>query len=276
VSPLARKRGSNSLNLRTLISATPEAVWAAFTDPVHLVRWFPLQASVVPGVGGNLRLFWGDTGSVWAISAWHPCELLEVEELLAFASKNEEIGVDEARESSSSGWRVSIEEISRLQTLVALEHFGLDASPSIRSIVARGWEFELLSLRYYLDRQFGKDRSTVWVKKNVECEVGREAEIWESLVGDRFPLPGAVGVEHVEIVESPWQFAATLATPASCLFRVKLERLDQDEIEVNLWLAAYDSLPGGLRNVQADFEQRVDSLKTEKTTEGKFVCTGTR
>jgi uncharacterized protein YndB with AHSA1/START domain len=275
VSSPAGKTGSKSLQLRTLVSATPEAVWNAFTDPVHLVRWFPLQASIVPGVGGSLGLFWADTGSFWAISAWHPRELLEVEELLAFASKNEEIGVGEVRDSSS-GWRISIEEVSPLQTLVAVEHFGLDASPNIRSSVARGWEFELLSLRYYLERQFGKDRSTVWVKKNVACKAGGEAEIWESLVGNRAALPAWVRVKDIGIAESPWQFAATVAPPGSGLFRAKLERLDQDEIEVNLWLATYESLPGGPRDVQADFERRVNELKVEKTAEDEFACRGAR
>lgn len=256
----ARKTDSSSLQMQTLIAATPEAVWAAFTDPIHLVRWFPLQASIVPGVGGELRLFWGDTGSVWAISAWRPGQLLEVEELHPFASKTEEIGGSELGDTSSS-WRISIEQVSRLQSLVVLEHFDLDASSSVRSIVSRGWQFELLSLRYYLERHFGRDRSTVWVRKNVKCGAGREAEIWKSLLEDESTLPGTVILEQTEIVDSPWQFAATLTTPASSLFRVKVQRVDQREVEVNLWLTAYDPSPNGLRDAQADFEQRISRLE---------------
>ncbi len=275
VLPQAMKT-ANSFQLQMMVSATPEAVWSAFSDPVHLVRWFSLQASVVPGVGGALRLFWGDTCSAWGISAWQPFQFLEVEELLAFASKtNEGLAIRKAG-TSSTGWRISIEAISRLRTLVTLEHFGLGSSPNIFSTVGRGWEFEFFSLRYYLERQFGKDRSTIWVKTNLECEVGCEAEILEALVSDRSALPGKIGVEHVEIEESPWQFAATLANPASCLFRVKIERINQNEIEANLWLAAYDSSPAELQRVRADFEQRVNRLKVASSEEGKLTCRGAR
>ncbi|HEY4677688.1 MAG TPA: SRPBCC domain-containing protein [Candidatus Angelobacter sp.] len=250
---------ANSLQLRTIVSATPEAVWSAFTDPVHLIRWFPLQASVMPGVAGILTLMWDEICSAWRISAWQPGRFLQVEELLAFASKNEKLPA-KAR-PGLTGWRILLEPDSGSRTLVDLEHFGLGGSPEIFPIVARGWEFELLSLRYYLERQFGKDRSTIWLKKNLECEAGCEAEIWKALVDAPSALPQTLGLEHVEIEESPWQFAATLAEPGSCLFRVKIERLNQNQIQVNLWLAAYNSSPAELRRLRADFEQRLDQFK---------------
>jgi hypothetical protein len=161
--------------------------------------------------------------------------------------------------------------------MVGLDHFGLDSfggALPIRTIVRRGWEFELLSLRYYLERHCGKDRSTIWVKKNLACEVGCEAEIWESLAGDGSALPGGAEAERVEISEAPWHFAATLAVPASGLLRVKLERIDQSQIEVNLWLSAYDSVPRQLSELQADFEQRVHRLAVSRNTENELSCKG--
>src|SRR5713226_1566696 len=35
------------------IAAPVEAVWKALTDATELVRWFPLEAEVKPGVGGH-------------------------------------------------------------------------------------------------------------------------------------------------------------------------------------------------------------------------------
>jgi len=229
----------------------------------------------MPGLGGILTLAWDDIGSAWGISAWQPGRLLQVEEKMAFASKNENLA-DATAGSESTGWRISIEPVSDSRTLVALEHFGLGGSPEIFAIVARGWQFEFLSLRYYLERQFGKERSTVWVRTNLECEIGCEAEIWEALVDGPSALPQSLGLEHVEIEESPWQFAATLIEPGSCLFRVKIERRNQNQVETNLWLAAYDSSPAELRRLRADFQQRLDRFKTERKKEAGLVCRGAR
>lgn len=41
------------------IEASPQAVWEALTHPEELVRWFPLQARVKPGVGGSMWYSWG-------------------------------------------------------------------------------------------------------------------------------------------------------------------------------------------------------------------------
>jgi uncharacterized protein YndB with AHSA1/START domain len=35
------------------INATPENVWRALTGAGELMRWFPLQARVTPGTGGQ-------------------------------------------------------------------------------------------------------------------------------------------------------------------------------------------------------------------------------
>ena len=38
------------------IAAPVESVWKAITDPRELERWFPLEARVAPGVGGEVFL----------------------------------------------------------------------------------------------------------------------------------------------------------------------------------------------------------------------------
>jgi uncharacterized protein YndB with AHSA1/START domain len=41
------------------VAAPLEVVWKAPTDGTELARWFPLEATVEPGVGGKVRLSWG-------------------------------------------------------------------------------------------------------------------------------------------------------------------------------------------------------------------------
>jgi uncharacterized protein YndB with AHSA1/START domain len=41
------------------VAAPLETVWKALTDGTELARWFPLEATVEPGVGGNVRLSLG-------------------------------------------------------------------------------------------------------------------------------------------------------------------------------------------------------------------------
>lgn len=57
--PHPAKGRERSLGYEVTISAPVEAVWKALTDAMELARWFPLEASVRPGVGGSVRLSWG-------------------------------------------------------------------------------------------------------------------------------------------------------------------------------------------------------------------------
>jgi uncharacterized protein YndB with AHSA1/START domain len=48
-------------------------VWKALTESKELVRWFPLDARVTPGVGGKIFLSWGPNCEGEAeIVAWEP------------------------------------------------------------------------------------------------------------------------------------------------------------------------------------------------------------
>jgi uncharacterized protein YndB with AHSA1/START domain len=59
------------------IAAPPEAVWNALTDPEELKRWFPLDARVKPGPGGEIFLSSRDSprrgrSSLRARAPWRP------------------------------------------------------------------------------------------------------------------------------------------------------------------------------------------------------------
>ncbi len=55
------------------IAAPADVVWSALTDPTELVRWFPSQAAVTPGVGGTVQWSWDDLWT-WetTIDLWEP------------------------------------------------------------------------------------------------------------------------------------------------------------------------------------------------------------
>src|SRR5689334_14016537 len=62
-----------ALEDRIVLDASVEAVWRALTDAEELMRWFPLQATVEPGVGGTITLSWGESGAGGAtIAIWEP------------------------------------------------------------------------------------------------------------------------------------------------------------------------------------------------------------
>lgn len=69
-----------SLRFERTYAATPEEVWAAFTDPESIRRWLFADAVLESRVGGEFRLDWSDdekaTGSVLV---WNPPFALEVE-----------------------------------------------------------------------------------------------------------------------------------------------------------------------------------------------------
>lgn len=64
---------TRSVEMAVDIAAPADAVWTALTDPAELVRWFPLQASVIPGAGGSVKCSWDDTWT-WesTIDIWEP------------------------------------------------------------------------------------------------------------------------------------------------------------------------------------------------------------
>jgi uncharacterized protein YndB with AHSA1/START domain len=68
-----------SLRFERTYSATPEEVWAAFTEPESMRRWLFADAVLEKWVGGEFRLDWSEnekaTGSVLV---WNPPFVLEV------------------------------------------------------------------------------------------------------------------------------------------------------------------------------------------------------
>jgi uncharacterized protein YndB with AHSA1/START domain len=79
-----------SYEKRFEVAAPAEAVWRAITEGEELTRWFCLEASCEPGVGGKQHVDWGGgaKGS-HVITAWEPNVHLRTEALRPDLSKPE-------------------------------------------------------------------------------------------------------------------------------------------------------------------------------------------
>jgi uncharacterized protein YndB with AHSA1/START domain len=62
--------GKRNLEKTVTIEATPDAVWRALTDAEQIVRWFALDARVVPGEGGHVWLSWPGMAGAERIEVW--------------------------------------------------------------------------------------------------------------------------------------------------------------------------------------------------------------
>ena len=156
------------------IAAPVSAVWKALTDARELERWFPLEARVTPGVGGEVFMSWGapwEGGS--RIDVWEENKRLRTRGFLEHGDASLVEYTLEARGG---------------KTVLRLVHSGFahgtDWEDELFGGTERGWRYELRSLRHYLERHAGTDRRALWPRAKVR---GTAAEVWNRLVGKERP-----------------------------------------------------------------------------------------
>jgi uncharacterized protein YndB with AHSA1/START domain len=151
-----------SIDFTVSIAAPADAVWRALTDPAELVRWFPLQAQVVPGVGGSVTWSWDDRWT-WTtrIEKWEPGRLLR---LVQDAQRPFDADGEEVPASLAASVPMILEftlESDAGRTKLRLVHSGFGhgaAWDDELDGVRVGWNHELRILAFYLERHAGKDR----------------------------------------------------------------------------------------------------------------------
>lgn len=155
------------------IKASPEMVWKAITDAAELVNWFPFDAEVQPGEGGHITYGWGALRGQCRIEVWQPDSHLRTSWLEHNSPKDEhsaQIAVD---------WFVKGE---RGHTRLRLVHSGFGAGVEWDEEfdgTRRGWDFELRSLKHYLENHAGRARTAFWLRKNVALDAH---EIWKRVM----------------------------------------------------------------------------------------------
>ena len=175
------------------LDATPEDVWRALTDAEELIRWFPLEARVTPGLGGTMFWSWGDTGD-WTtrIDAWEPGRLLR---LVQNDARPYDVEGRPLPAGQAEPARLAMEftlETHQGKTRLRLVHSGFGHGTAWDNEfegISEGWQAELRSLRHYLRGFRGRDRNfgRAWLT----TAMPRDAA-WARLVGpDGFRLQPA-------------------------------------------------------------------------------------
>jgi uncharacterized protein YndB with AHSA1/START domain len=233
---------TRSIEREVFIEADPERVWHALTDAEEIVKWFALKAETQPGVGGYISLSWD-------LKAVEPdrCHILEWDpgKHLLMTWRDAPGGDNELP--------VEITLIRRQGgTLLRLVHSGFlsDASwDEEYESHGRGWSYELRSLKYYLERQFGRSRQYVLQRFPLH---GDRGATWSDVVGPsgafavgsddlpegaefrlRLPTGATTSAELLYFLDGR-DFVATARILQGGLFRIALEMIS-GEPEVWIW-----------------------------------------
>lgn len=224
-----------------VLAAPPAAVWRALTDARELTRWFPLDARVTPGAGGSIWMSWQELYEAESrIDVWLP------ERHLRFgfpAHAPMLLATDYYLEGRGGGTVLR----------VVTSGFGEGAEwDSMYGGVSRGWDFELLGLRHYLERHPGRDRTAAWAR----TAVSDPAVAWERLTGPggwlgaaglsptpggRYAVTTAAGDEcsgAVLLWDPPHQLGVTVAGLGDALMRVEVETFASPAM-ATVWLSSW-------------------------------------
>jgi uncharacterized protein YndB with AHSA1/START domain len=244
---------------RVALDAGPDVVWRALTDAEELARWFPLRATVEPGVGGSISLSWGEQGSeTVAIEVWEPNRRLRtVDRRRDAAGRLVEIAVDYLIETEGG------------QTTLRVVHAGFGPAAEWDQEyegTVRGWRYELRGLRHYLSRHAGVDRrvASAWARTSLSPEAsyarvmgpeglaGPDAAAGRA-EGDPYRLEGAAGVFEGRVLlhRPPLDFSGTVSTLNDALLRYEFYGGN-----AKLWVATWGVAP----TVVGELESRLRAI----------------
>ena len=258
---MSDERGSGGREARedVWLDASPERVWRALTDAEELERWFPLEARVEPGEGGEIYMSWGNefAGSS-RILAWEPPRRLAT----TWGERDDEAGGGQVTE-----YRLEAEDGgTRLRVVTS----GFPDDPSWDDWIEgtrHGWRFELASLKEYLERHSGRDRKVLYLRRRTPLS---RAEAWERLAGDPGVEAATRGAAAGEPVADapPWQYAARLEEPRGALMRLTVDPCvaHQDHRDVTLFLSAWEEGGDRLGELGREWTQRLERLFPEGET----------
>lgn len=242
---------SRSFEMTLAIDAPRDRVWKALTDPEELVRWFPLEARVTPGEGGEIHLGWAEgVGGPSKILAWDEGKHLRTGWFNTMPDgtpipERTQLAVDYRLESDGG------KTVLRVVNSGFLEGAAWDEE---LEGVTWGWNFELRSLRHYLEHHLGKQRHVATAR--IPVKMDRDAasrKLWTDRAllaggkppkgdeGDSYDITLATGERmrgEILYSELPRQFAGTATDHGNGLFRALVEKCS-DELESWLWLSTW-------------------------------------
>ena len=238
---------SRAVEKQIELNAPIEAVWKALTDGKELARWFPLEARVTPGVGGEVFLSWGDwcqgTGK---IDAWEPNKRLRW--LETFPGADAKHLVVEWTLEARGG-----------KTILRLVNSGFSGASDWENEyfdgTDYGWTFMLLSLKFALEKHPGVARQ--WIGPRHKF-AGTRDEAFARLAGaggifkktfpsdveagSRYSLAAAANGEMlegtIEFVRPPRGLCLSVENLNDALLWVEIFG-DAGKVDTTLWIYSY-------------------------------------
>lgn len=251
----SQKAKTRSVGAHIEIDASAERVWRALTDAEELMRWFPLDAHVEPGPDGSLFMSWkNEFAATVKILLWDPPRQLRTG--WSFHEADQPAQVTDYVIHATRG-------STRLRVVTS----GFPADESWDGWVegtARGWAFELYSLKHYLERHDGEPRHVAYVRRRVP--LARDAA-WSRLSADaelgRWLIAGRAFDDHAAS-----QRAAVVQDPADALLRVSVEPAapGADQPEIVLWLSAWGDHERRVKDLGASWQAALEQVFPEGVT----------
>jgi uncharacterized protein YndB with AHSA1/START domain len=240
--------GTRDARGRVEIDAPIERVWRALVEARELERWFPLEARVEPGDGGSIWMSWGNEFAAESrIEAWDPPTHLRTS--WAWGA-----GPSQVTDYHLEG------EGGRTVLRVVTSGFPADAVwDDLVEGTRLGWQFELGTLKHYLERHAGEDRRVGYVRRRIRLP---RQEAWERVMAD--PYVQSLEGEAVDRTP-PWQMVARLAAPGDAIFRFTVDpsHADPDEREAVVFLSAWGATAEEVSAFERAWEERLARLLPE-------------
>lgn len=286
----SRDGDHQTLTIELDVDAAPDEVWRALTDAEELMRWFPLQARVEPGVGGSIWMSWdGSWSDSQPIEVWEPGRRLQTAWPLPAPQGSSPEG-KEAGPLSVLTYEIAARDGGGATLHVVHSGFPTgDDWDDIFDSHRRGWGFELRSLQHYLRHHPGKPRRIARVRRAVSPldETAVWTLLWspEGLLAadgqgvqnysapERGPYALTLTSGHrlegrAMVVEPPTDLGATVASidgvsdAESSLLRVSIESWcgPDGSTELHLWLATWGIASEPVAAIQTSWEQMVDRM----------------
>jgi uncharacterized protein YndB with AHSA1/START domain len=237
------------------IEAPPEAVWRALTDARELERWFPLEARVEPGEGGTVFMSWKNEYEAESrITVWEPARHLQI----TWGFSDEEREITQFTDFYLEG--------AKGRTVLRVVTSGFPDDPAWDAWyegTSQGWAYELVSLKWYLERHPGRDRQVVYLRRRVKLPA---EEAWERLFGPG-GLPERPLASRPFIEAPPVQYAGH-ADERNALVRVGTEPCmgQADFRDVTLWLSAWGAEAEDVEPLRQEWSELLERLFPEGET----------